>query len=496
MDKVSDPSELVGLLANSLVIQESNQINRITQKTLDDLPKEIKDMITRELDHNDRKEFSKICRSCRYANWEYIYESLHFEAGVSAHGHALESNTHDLVRLGEFLRTATGESLIRSLVKSLSLKINRRLCYEQISASLGNLKFFNNLKKLSLTPPPHGYDIPYNEATETLHLSFDYDRQTFWDDYEVIPPIHLLIYLENPFLRRLQIEHISLTREFHDDLFDHAIRNEDTSMINDLCFVDCSPYELGLLPEILVMIWALRIFVLETNCPWAVSDEKWAYRHKIAPKDLDKALESHSKTLEEMAIAFSDGASFLTGTAISLKGYSNLKKLAIPEPFLAGVDGASLLATLPYQLEELQLQYPAIFILEESDDPSPGPWLPLHLKRDYHHSLDAQASRLHQLAYSQNALLPQLKQVIWWQQFQEGIDLEIENFEKLLYTFQSLWARFDSVGVKFAWVSCSSFGETPFGKRLGVKIRHNRGKRFSEPEGLGLYYDEENHCDF
>ena len=85
----------------------------------------------------------------------------------------------------------------------------------------------------------------------------------------------------------------------------------------------------------------------------------------IAPETIGQLIIPHASTLVQLEIAASDAAGFPSTSFIgSLAGYPNLKRLAIPEPFLVAVEdeASTFLDVLPPNLEELQLQYPMLFL--------------------------------------------------------------------------------------------------------------------------------------
>lgn len=83
--------------------------------------------------------------------------------------------------------------------------------------------------------------------------------------------------------------------------------------------------------------------------------------------------------------------------------YTNLKRLAIPEPFLLPhLASQTFHHSLPDHLEELQIQYPVGFTDQHPDRDLPGPRF--------------RVSRMKALANYRIDHLPNLSHVVWWYQ--------------------------------------------------------------------------------
>ncbi|KAE8448478.1 hypothetical protein EG329_009359 [Mollisiaceae sp. DMI_Dod_QoI] len=204
---------------------------------------------------------------------------------------------------------------------------------------------------------------------------------------------------------------------------------------------------MGCLPDILLSIKSLESFTLEFITAWGQETE---YTNSMDPRTIGQLLHIHASTLVQLEIAASDSAEFPTTSLIgSLAGYTNLKKLAIPEPFLGGTRDEfwTIADVLPPNLEELQLQFPMLFIQQEDKDRA------IRIKR------------LEELAAAKLARFPALRRVIWWYQpaecWDDGVGLRfgpISDMDHLTVTFRK-------VGVKFEWVSTTYFDYTPFKDR-------------------------------
>jgi hypothetical protein len=85
----------------------------------------------------------------------------------------------------------------------------------------------------------------------------------------------------------------------------------------------------------------------------------------MPPKIIGQLIRIHASTLVRLEIAGSDAAEFPRTLLIgSLAGYPNLKPLDIPDPFLVVVkdEASTLVVMLPPNLEDLQLQFPMLFM--------------------------------------------------------------------------------------------------------------------------------------
>ena len=272
----------------------------------------------------------------------------------------------------------------------------------------------SSLQELSLNPP-----IPYNSRVKVLpisptlssmRLNFLYNQSAFWQSSRSPNKIDLTEYLFLARLRKLQISHVSLAPRIHAHNFapENIGPRHGTSRLEELRFIDCCPSTLGILSGLLRSIRRLKRFILETNFPWqvrlAVLKRQGTLDHHILPSTFGQALHPHRKTLEELFVAFSDGASFLLDSVMQdLKDYTSLKRLAIPEPFLLPHSASpSFHQSLPDQLEELQIQYPMEFTDKHSDRDLPGPQLRL--------------SRMEALAKYKIDHLPNLSHFVWWYQ--------------------------------------------------------------------------------
>lgn len=512
MDSTADPNTLP---INQLAIREQSYVNDIAPDPseakapacITDLPIEIFNKIFKQLTRKQRlghpESISRVCRYFRDMNRPFVYKSIHLKIG-STTGTYGGTRRRGVTNLAQFRREATLYKHLRDRVTFLTLEVSQHHWYEELATQFDGLSRFNNLRELCLNPPPFfDYGFNTNEVTKSLRLDFNYNRREFWNGSEV-SRLCLPQYLRIDRIRKLQIEHISFVPEMHRPPFTSCPPR--SSPIQELRFVDCSPQELGILPDTLLLIKELKAFMLETNLPISARNAR-GKPHTMTPVEIAAALQPHSGTLQEIAIAFSDAATFFNGPTIKLTNYISLTMLAIPEPFVVGLDGGRLVkvngedlfCALPYQLKELQLQYSLVYTTRRPENAIGG--RQARSAQQEINSLTSRVARLKEfievLAIHKGNLLPNLHRVVWWHQIDEGAprqaDIEPLNFES---TYQDLKASFKDVGVEFEFGVSSAFGDTPFGKRLGIMHRSNFGKQVSAPKAGGLYHDDANGCDF
>ena len=168
----------------------------------------------------------------------------------------------------------------------------------------------------------------------------------------------------------------------------------------------------------------------------------------------------------------------------TLTDYHNLKKLAIPEPFLAEFKDPSFHKLLPPHLEELQIQYPM------------GNTIPV-MDRQGHFGTKPpyRLMRMQRLAKNKESFVPRLRHVIWWFQqttrqasmgdpppfdrqrhFTKGSNatrMSDDPRKGPLYgppeDMENLTEDFRKVDVKFEWVSMPWLKDTPFGQYSRIK---------------------------
>lgn len=401
----------------------------------------------------------------------YLYHSIYLELWRPRGDPGMGIDT--------LLRTLKNHPHLIPLVKKLQLKVLDYLWYGLPLQSEGEIycliQMLSSLQELSLNPP-----IPYNSRVKVLptsptltsmKLDFFYSKSTFWQSSRKPTRTDLTEYLLKAGLRKLQIRHVSFAPQIHvHDFAPAAIGlRHGTSRLEELRFIDCCPSTLGILPGILRSVRHLKRFVLEINCPWQVRlaafKRHGVLGHQISPSAFGHAMHPHCETLEELFVAFSDGASFLSDSIMQdLKDYTSLKRLAIPEPFLLlAFDSPTFHQSLPDQLEKLQIQYPMGFTDKLPDRDLPGPQFRI--------------SRMEALAEYRIDHLPNLKHVVWWyQQCQScvvGDDNERPTYDPVV-DLRGLCVSFKDHGVKFEWISNPYFGDTPLAKPLDIRYHLDR----------------------
>jgi hypothetical protein len=219
-----------------------------------------------------------------------------------------------------------------------------------------------------------------------------------------------------------------------------------TASITDLQFRGCGEEKVGCLPDIVLSVKSLERFTLDICTVWEGAD--WS-TSVMTPGTIGQFLRIHASTLVQLEIASSDAAEF-PGTALTggLTGYPNIKKLAVPEPFLVVVEDeeSTLVDVLPPNIEELQLQFPMRFMQGEDRDRA------------------VRIKRLEQVAAVKHIRFQALRRVIWWSQPAECWDDADSNGLRYgpVSDMEHLRGTFIKVNVKFEWLCTALFENTPF----------------------------------
>ena len=375
-------------------------------------------------------------------------------------------------------------------VRTLDLKVHNVSWYNTPGGHQRLLDLLPLLKELSLNPPPKEYNFPMSERLTAMKLNCSYNYKRFWAPNMLInaTPFDLDNYLSKPTLRKLEFEHV-------EPLFYKPVHtgSPGSSAVISLHFTDWHPEHVRILKSVLPSIRQLKHFMLETCGQWQIHLRRGP-NHGLAPHDYGVLLQPHSASLEELIIAYSDEAyndgrhfpkrsSPVMGTLV---GYHNLKRLAIPEPFLVSAQDDSFHQMLPPQLEELQIQYPMgvrILVMDRHGDAA--------IEVSY------RLTRMQRLARNKEASVPRLKHVVWWFQ-QTSQQVAMGDPPRDPYTparwnatrmsddplsgpvygppkdMDDLAEDFRKVGIKFEWVSTPSYKDTPFvlyGARLEARKR-------------------------
>ena len=464
---------------------------------------EILEHIFSYLPRKDRLTTSRCSKVMKKHNEKFTWTSLHIETGDPPNfTHRTERSKYLFENLRCLQHRLLECKYQGGYTEKLSLKMSRCHTYDILSQTK-SLKRFSSLQELSLSPPPFDFELLVEPPS--LRLDFYYDRTTFWNQYYAeTPRLNLEPYFQMPNLRKLQIEHISFEDQMHYRSFP-VQRNP--SPIEDLRFIDCSPQTTGILTRMLLSVKCLKRLALELNIPWPIvksfgsngNPSDWA---RPGGQDYGMAIRHHEKSLEELVIAFSDGASFfirpspaarlyaprIPRTALvppigSFDTFKNLERLAIPIQLLPRRKSDHALydhMLLPKSLEVLQLQ----ITFGNSLHPREG-WTV------------GERQLMLALANETNTCLPRLVSVVLWFQpysFSEGETLsDIAGAEDWWNTLKE---GFNASGVDLEQVWSPFFEDTPFGQSLN--ILHSRlrppdlvqqGPFIRDRQRPGLYYD-------
>ena len=320
------------------------------------------------------------------------------------------------VRFDRLINTFSLHPNISQHVRTLSLRVHRRLWYMLFAADFRLLKMLPGLRMLSLNPPPRDSSLPHSiRSLPSLRLDFTnvtdhYDETGEWVSTGV--PLQILARcLRLPELRKVQLERVLYTENFDGKC--HFLR--DTSFVRDLRLL--SSYEQKsdqVLAALLRSIKCLQVFVFETLT-------EWPRMASPAPSAgvFESALSGHRRTIEEFAVATSDGAGRICWGLGSFTQWSSLKRLAIPGYMLRGdlSSPCRLHEKLPSLLEELQLEFPTGHnsVIPLRMFPHIGPYS-LFLD-PYEGMVDATGTvrivDMLQLAEVKNVYVPRLNHVVW-----------------------------------------------------------------------------------
>lgn len=485
----------------------------VRKKTaLERLPFEILEKILSYLPRSHRLTTSRCSRKIREHNEGFTWRSIHLDIGDPPDFADRTERTKYLFENLTYVHTTLLKyrHLSRYTVK-LSLKVSRCLTYEMIE-SMKVLKHFSSVQELSLIPPPFDFVVPIKPSS--LRLDFHYDRSSFWAlSCNGTPRLDLGPYFQMSDLRKLQVEHISFESKMLRDSFASP---QKPSPVEDLRFIDCSPQTVGVLTKMLLTVKRLKRLLLEMNVPFPVVE---GFDRNSRASDWDTpggqdyrlAISPHALSLEDLMIAFSDGASFfirplyaahpharipesrsIISTQIhpviplvgSFEKFVNLKRLAIPESLLASQSTRtrSFHNLLPEVLEELQLQFPVVTGHE-----------PLSLTGEE----ELRTEGMRALAENKNTRLPRLRLIIcWYQQYASSTSPNLDHDAGYGLSWNNLRDDFKGVGVHLDQVFGPFFEDTPFGQPLNIshsKLRPpsfiRQGHFVHDRARPGLYYD-------
>ena len=303
-----------------------------------------------------------------------------------------------------------------------------------------------HLRDLSITAPEIDVKLSSLPQLESLHLDFSKAQCALGDELikstKAVAPHFML-----PSLGYLQLHGLTLDQDGLElnQLFPKERYRR--SPITTLRVMECSDASLDMLSTILLSINALKRLTLEVYLP----DFDSRTLRELTPNTIDEAIRPHLSTLTELIIVgrwtaddLDEMMFFKSSIFETLFAYNKIKRLGIPEPYLAHEDSLTFHEWLPPQIEELQLQYQIGFDATDATD-------------ELMHAI----KRMERLAENKNVCLPALRRVIWWTLDSED---EAESDEAGM---DRLTGIFEDVGVRFDWLSTFEYSSTPFGQSGG-----------------------------
>ncbi|MCJ1228910.1 hypothetical protein MMC12_005574 [Toensbergia leucococca] len=348
----------------------------------------------------------------------------------------------DLKQFNGLVETLTQYTYLQSYVRTLRLEeLNHfpdTLLFQDHNQLLNLIP---GVRKLFLNPPLH-LVFPTFTRLESVSLdcwepALDWAFRALEGRINLVAMVRQLLWI--PTLQQLRLDHIYLDQEGVSDPWPKD-RCRTSSVTTLRIETNYSTDEIGMLPDVLLSIKALKRFTLTTPVRKS-SDTTWDI---LSPQSIAQTLHPHVHTLVKLTITSDDET---PSTKMSLMNmlpqYSSLRELGIPESFLAHPNDPTFHEYLPPQLEELQLQYAWNF--KGSSDKT-GP---------------LQFKRMMRLAENKNKCCPALRLVIWWVNYKESDESDrTSEDEKRWKHFASVFER---VGVQFHWLFEPEFPDTPFG---------------------------------
>lgn len=345
-------------------------------------------------------------------------------------------------KFDNLLKTLNTDDLLRLKVVALSVTIWRKNRSDWCEESATLAHVLPSLGSLRLSPPPMTLSLSSHTLLHSLYFDFrDFNLhhwlKPLWLD--VSHSQYLSRYLWLPSLRNLYTKRLDLEEMIpNDSLPQHRRR---TSPVTTLRLRDCEHQTIGVLSSILGSIRALEIFTLDFYTPYNGSCEAL---HLSTVHSVGLSLADHAETLVELIIASSDVAWF---HGISLFGsmthYTALKRLGIPEHFLATPREISFPRHLPSGLVVLQLQYPMRLLCFNRV-----------IRQDHPYRI----LRLRTLAAQKAKDYPLLARLIFWEQPEERM---AGTMYGALSDFQLLEAELGEQNVDFTFVSSPFYAGTP-----------------------------------
>ncbi|RDW87840.1 hypothetical protein BP5796_03534 [Coleophoma crateriformis] len=350
---------------------------------------------------------------------QVLYRSIDFDFFTPPYPNttALGPHNNNLHMFQQLADTLSRNARLRLCVGA----INIQPCYISAPPSFKELnrllELVPSLQSLTLRPPPDDLDLFIFSLPllEKLNLTF-----IGWVSGRAIPMEIIARHFWMPSLRSFSIADCRLPKMYAC----FSPQRHRTATITDLQFIT---------------------MVDDDSCiPWDAARPQAT----LAPHTFRQFLQVHASTLVQLRIAASAAAKFSRVSLYgSLKGYPNLRRLAIPEPFLVIVEdsASTLMDVLPPNLEDLQLQFPMLCMQEQDKNG------------------ETRVNRLKQLAAAKTQQFPGLKRVVWWSQPAECWDDRQGLRYGPEFDMEYLAATFRNVGVQFERLTRASFDDTPFG---------------------------------
>ena len=343
-------------------------------------------------------------------------------------------------------------------IRSVSVTVQNRSWYYWYFQQNGLLDSLPYLEHLTLSPPPlfsmyfppqisnHG-----RRALRSLRLDFLFLTSQGYpgNAYDGIQHVisHHLYWLD---LHKLRIDGL-------DCIGEHFVRDGMT-YIRDLWCVGCRNYETAATAtQLMRSSTGLVRFIFETNASYSPGSASPRYSPPpLSPFSLyNSGLFWHKCTLRQLVIASSDDGIIPKDWTIgSLDKFCQLEKVAapffmLPKPTL----DKACYERLPPNLEDLQVEYPFGWEAMIFDD---------------NQELEAVRSNISKLKSS----LPYLKRLIMWHQ-KDHVQMAEMNGAFLddtpLEKFRMHEQVYQEFGVKFEWVTVTSFWDTPVGNELNAE---------------------------
>ncbi|KAL8786065.1 MAG: hypothetical protein Q9195_008380 [Heterodermia aff. obscurata] len=301
------------------------------------------------------------------------------------------------------------------------------------------------LQSLRLSPPPVKLKLHGHTVLHSLYLDFKYYSLYFWikTQWLAIPhPRFLSSFFWLPSLRNLYTKSLDLQFMFpHHRFTKKPEKHYRASPVTTLRLRDGATQNIDTLPDMIQSIRALNILTLELNLPCQSESI-----NGIPMRSFIASLASHTDTLVELIIAPSNMAQFPRDFVLgnTLKRFTSLQRIGIPETFLAYPPKRPLCEFLPSSLVVVQMQYPMTF---DSD-----------IDREIQEEHPDRILRLLALAAHKTEHHPSLTRFIWWEQ--QPLHMAIKSYGNRA-DFQNLKKELGTKEVEFTFVSSPFYAGTP-----------------------------------